>query len=110
MERDRWTSCSERFRIATLRGRGVVKRTIDIALAVFALIALSPIMLVCAMLVRLTSPGPVFFRQKRYGWMVKRSSLEIPIDEDVRQCPVVKQATKNDPRVTPMENSCVEFP
>ncbi len=82
---------------------GVVKRTIDIALAVFALIALSPILLICALLVRLTSPGPVFFRQKRYG--LDGKEIFVWKFRSMKTCdngPVVKQATKNDPRVTPV--------
>jgi putative colanic acid biosysnthesis UDP-glucose lipid carrier transferase len=82
---------------------GVVKRTIDIALAVFALIALSPIMLICALLVRLTSSGPVFFRQKRYG--LDGKEIYVWKFRSMKTCdngPVVKQATKNDPRVTPV--------
>ena len=44
-----------------------VKRGIDLVLALVALVALSPLMLILALVVRLSSPGPVFFRQKRVG-------------------------------------------
>ena len=44
-----------------------IKRTIDVAIAGTALVVLSPIMLVIAALVKLTSPGPVIFRQLRCG-------------------------------------------
>ena len=44
-----------------------VKRIMDIVLAGAALIALSPIMLLTALAVKLTSEGPVFFRQTRMG-------------------------------------------
>ncbi len=45
----------------------VVKRAMDVALSVLALALLSPVMLLIAALVKLTSPGPVFFRQERCG-------------------------------------------
>jgi len=43
------------------------KRLIDVALAAVALIALSPLLLLIAVAVRLDSPGPVIFRQLRLG-------------------------------------------
>ena len=45
----------------------VVKRAMDIVLSAIALIVLSPVMVVIAVLVKLTSPGPVFYRQERCG-------------------------------------------
>ena len=44
-----------------------VKRGLDVAIALVALVVLSPVMLMIAAAVRATSPGPVFFRQKRVG-------------------------------------------
>jgi len=44
-----------------------VKRVTDIVLAGAALLLLAPIMLLLAMLIRLTSPGPAIFRQERCG-------------------------------------------
>lgn len=44
-----------------------VKRLMDILLSLAALIVLSPVMAIIALLVRLTSPGPAIFRQKRAG-------------------------------------------
>ncbi len=44
-----------------------VKRALDFLIALFALICLSPVMLVVAIIIKLTSPGPVIFRQKRIG-------------------------------------------
>lgn len=53
-------------------GRGsrfdhAMKRVIDVTLAVFGLIILSPLLLVTALLVKLTSPGPIFFGHTREG-------------------------------------------
>lgn len=43
------------------------KRAVDIVLSVLALILLSPVLLVTAVLVKVTSPGPVIFKQERVG-------------------------------------------
>jgi len=44
-----------------------LKRAIDVIISLAALILLSPILLLIALTVRLTSPGPVLFRQTRVG-------------------------------------------
>ncbi|HWO28915.1 MAG TPA: sugar transferase, partial [Candidatus Acidoferrum sp.] len=44
-----------------------VKRAIDIVISLTAIVLVSPVMLLAALLVRLTSPGPIFFVQKRLG-------------------------------------------
>ena len=43
------------------------KRLLDLVLAVFGIAALSPLMAVCALLVKLSSPGPIIFVQTRVG-------------------------------------------
>ncbi|HEY4054139.1 MAG TPA: sugar transferase [Terriglobales bacterium] len=45
----------------------LAKRIIDVVLALFAMVLLSPVFLIAAALIRLTSPGPVIFRQTRCG-------------------------------------------
>jgi putative colanic acid biosynthesis UDP-glucose lipid carrier transferase len=45
----------------------LVKRLSDVAISGAALLALAPVLLAIAIAIRLDSPGPVFFRQKRYG-------------------------------------------
>lgn len=45
----------------------VVKRGIDVVISVLGLIVLSPVILVCAVLVGVTSKGPVIFKQRRLG-------------------------------------------
>lgn len=52
-----------------------VKRMIDFSLALMALILLGPLFLIVALLIRLGSPGPVFFSQKRMGLSKRRFSL-----------------------------------
>ena len=48
-----------------------MKRLIDIVLASFALILLSPLLLIVAITIKLDSPGPIIFRQHRYGFNQK---------------------------------------
>ena len=78
-----------------------LKRTEDIILSSLILSIIAVPMLVIALLVKLSSPGPVLFRQRRYGLsgrqfqMLKFRSMSTADDGDV-----IKQATKDDPRVT----------
>ncbi len=46
-----------------------LKRTLDLTLSILGLIALAPLMATVALAIRLDSPGPVFFRQRRHGYM-----------------------------------------
>ncbi len=81
---------------------GLVKRVSDIVLATLILTAISPLMAAIALGVKLSSPGPVLFRQRRYGLdgreIVVYKFRTMTVMEDGE---VVKQATKNDCRVTP---------
>jgi lipopolysaccharide/colanic/teichoic acid biosynthesis glycosyltransferase len=45
----------------------MAKRIFDVVLAGLGLVLLSPVLLIVALLIRLDSPGPVFFRQERVG-------------------------------------------
>lgn len=48
--------------------RLVIKRVIDVVGASMAIVFLSPVMLVAAVAIKLTSPGPIMFAQQRYGY------------------------------------------
>jgi putative colanic acid biosysnthesis UDP-glucose lipid carrier transferase len=80
---------------------GVVKRASDFVLATLILLLISPLMVAIALGVKLSSPGPVLFKQRRYGLDGKRivvykfRSMTVEEDGDL-----VRQATKNDSRVT----------
>lgn len=80
---------------------GVLKRLSDILFSAFILVLISPILLIIALAVKLTSPGPVLFSQKRYGLdgdeivVYKFRSMTVCDDGDE-----IKQATRNDARVT----------
>ncbi len=80
----------------------VVKRAMDILLSAIALIILAPIMLVVAALVKLTSPGPVFYRQERCGLNGKPFQMlkfrSMGVDAEQQSGPVWAQ--KDDPRRT----------
>jgi putative colanic acid biosynthesis UDP-glucose lipid carrier transferase len=82
---------------------GLVKRVADVCLAgLFLLIAAIPMSLI-ALAIKLTSPGPVFFRQQRYG--LDGRQIKVWKFRSMRVCedgPNVHQATRNDPRVTPI--------
>ncbi len=49
------------------RSLGFAKRTIDLFIATMALLCFAPVFALCALLVKLSSKGPVFFRQSRLG-------------------------------------------
>jgi len=81
--------------------RGVTKRLLDVAISGAALLFLSPVLLATAAVVKLSSPGPVIFRQRRYGldgqeiMVYKFRSMKVTEDGTV-----IKQASKSDPRIT----------
>lgn len=81
----------------------VIKRGCDIVIGSIILFLLAPLMLVIAVAVKLTSPGPVIFRQRRYGlygeeiYVYKFRSMTVTEDGAS-----VVQAQKNDQRVTPI--------
>ena len=79
----------------------VFKRLEDIFLSLLIIILISPILLIIAVAVKISSPGPVIFKQTRYGmdgkaikvWKFRSMTV---MENDA----LVKQATKNDIRVT----------
>jgi Undecaprenyl-phosphate glucose phosphotransferase len=79
----------------------MAKRALDLAGASVALVLLAPVLLVIALLIRLDSAGPVFFLQRRHGFnerafrILKFRTMTVHDDG-----PVVRQATRDDPRVT----------
>lgn len=79
----------------------VVKRVEDIIVSFIILIIISPILLFIAIAIKLTSKGPILFKQDRYGVNGKIIKVwkfrSMKVMENDRQ---VTQATKNDPRLT----------
>ena len=92
----------------------VVKRIFDFAVSLVLIILLAPVLVIAAILIKLTSPGPVLFFQKRLGLNKRRFSIYkfrtmVPDAEkrmrDIEHLnevsgPVFK--IKNDPRITPL--------
>jgi putative colanic acid biosynthesis UDP-glucose lipid carrier transferase len=82
--------------------RGIAKRATDIGISAFAIALLSPVMLITAAAVAFTSPGPVVFKQKRYGLdgkpivVYKFRSMTVTEDGDTSYT----QVRRNDSRVT----------
>lgn len=79
---------------------GLLKRIFDIGFGIFALIALTPVLIGIAIAVKRSSPGPALFKQVRYGLNGKRfevykfRSMVVNNDADT------KQASRNDNRIT----------
>jgi exopolysaccharide biosynthesis polyprenyl glycosylphosphotransferase len=81
---------------------GVIKRAIDIVGSLVALVLLAPVMIGCAIAVKLDSPGPVFFVQERAGYRNKPfRMLKFRSMRSAAADPTGAQLTaRNDPRVT----------
>ena len=79
----------------------VIKDISDYVLALLFLIILSPLMLGIALVVKLTSPGPAIFKQRRYGLngeeIIVYKFRTMKVSEDGS---VIEQAHKSDPRIT----------
>ena len=79
-----------------------IKRAMDVFGSLFALALFAPVMLVVALLIKLTSKGPVIFKQERVGlhnknfMMYKFRSMVVQSEEDEKK----EWTTKNDSRVT----------
>lgn len=80
----------------------VTKRTEDLILSVFALVLVAPLLILVAALIKLDSPGPVIFCQKRLGFnnnvitVYKFRTMRHRTTPDL----VVAQAQRDDPRIT----------
>jgi putative colanic acid biosysnthesis UDP-glucose lipid carrier transferase len=82
---------------------GVFKTLFDMSFALVALVLLAPLMITIAIAIKLTSPGPVLFKQPRLGLNGKKFSVYKFRSMKVHQeHGTVTQATKDDPRITPI--------
>jgi putative colanic acid biosysnthesis UDP-glucose lipid carrier transferase len=81
--------------------RVIAKRATDVLISATVLLLTAPLMIVIAILVRLSSPGPVIFRQRRYGLngeeIIVYKFRTMTVTDDG---PTIVQATKSDPRMT----------
>ena len=82
----------------------LVKRAMDIAGSIVGIIVTSPLMLLMCAIIKLTSPGPLIYKQERVGLhnqtfrMYKFRSMEVQPESEEKKAWTVK----NDPRVTPI--------
>ena len=100
--------------VVTIDYRLLLKRGMDLLISANALIVLSPLMLAVAVAVKLTSPGPILFRQQRYGLNKRRFAMlkfrSMCVDAEQRQGAIehLNETSgpafkiKNDPRLTPI--------
>lgn len=92
----------------------IIKRSLDFLISSVSLILLSPLLLITAFLIKLMSPGPVFFRQQRIGrnkrrfWMYKFRTMVPDAEKRIADLEDLNEASgpvfkiRNDPRVTPI--------
>ncbi len=92
----------------------VIKRALDFSISFVLLVLLSPLLLITAILIKLTSPGPVFFVQKRVGFnkrtftIFKFRTMVIDAEKKLRDIEHLNEVSgpvfkiKNDPRITPI--------
>lgn len=100
-----------------------IKRFVDIILSATALVVLSPLFLITAILIKLFMPGPVFFRQKRLGKGLKPFTLikfrSMVIDAEKKKDGLLRKnevkglfKMKDDPRITPfgkfLRRTCID--
>jgi putative colanic acid biosynthesis UDP-glucose lipid carrier transferase len=82
---------------------GAIKRVSDIVLSTLILLLIFPVLLVIAVAVKLSSPGPIIFKQRRYGLdgqeILVYKFRSMTVTEDGNS---IKQAQKNDMRITPL--------
>lgn len=83
---------------------GLIKRLEDLVLGTICLLFASPVMIAVAIAIKVTTGGPIFFSQTRYGLnskpirVLKFCSMKGKGDDG----PNVKQATRDDARITPI--------
>lgn len=85
---------------------GVLKQAFDLAFSIMVLVGLAPLLLVIAVIIKFSSPGPILFRQKRYGLNGQRfmaykfrSMYSGPAPQGAE---FQDGAGRHDPRVTPI--------
>ena len=99
----------------TIRGSAFFKRLMDIILSIFAIAVGSPVFLITALLVKVTSPGPIIFSQVRVGKHGRHFKFykfrSMYIDAEARKAELLKLnesgdgvifKMKRDPRITPI--------
>lgn len=97
-----WLSVADGFELLQARFFRRVKRLADVFLASVGLVLALPFMLLAAVAIRMDSPGPVLFRQRRVGWkgqpfeLLKFRSMRVGAEKNGE----AQWAALDDPRVT----------
>lgn len=103
----RWGAPAAVISWAPLRDwRAVAKRAIDITGSLAAIILFAPILIICAIAIKLDSPGPVFFMQERVGFRNQRFRMFKfrSMRNDMADTSGAQLTLRNDPRVTRIGN------
>lgn len=83
--------------------RAAIKRVFDLGIALTAIVVLALPMALVALLVRLDSSGPAFFRQKRHGFnneIIRVWKFRTMRPDKRAEDGIIRQTTHNDPRIT----------
>ena len=79
----------------------VIKRSLDLAVAIAALLVVAPLLLFVAMLIRMDDGGPVLFRQRRTGLNGRTFTIyKLRTMRPARHDDQVRQASRGDERIT----------
>ncbi|GJE56729.1 MULTISPECIES: exopolysaccharide biosynthesis polyprenyl glycosylphosphotransferase [Methylobacterium] len=78
----------------------LIKRCLDVTLALVALVLLAPLFAAVAVLIKMDSPGPVFFRQRRYGFNQQAFGVFKFRSMKTEKNAVFRQASRVDSRIT----------
>ncbi len=83
------------------KGQQLLKRIFDASIAAVGLSIFAPVLVLIAVLIKLDSPGPIMFRQRRAGFSGRTFKIYkfrsmVTLEDDA----IIKQATQNDIRVT----------
>ncbi|WP_210032897.1 undecaprenyl-phosphate glucose phosphotransferase [Methylobacterium sp. PvR107] len=81
-------------------GEVLLKRAFDLTVSAIALVSLSPLLGAIAVAIKLDSRGPVFFRQKRYGFNQQPFGVYKFRSMRAEPSAAFRQATRNDSRIT----------
>jgi Undecaprenyl-phosphate glucose phosphotransferase len=79
----------------------IEKRVFDLVFSCVALLALTPVLIAAAIMIKLDSEGPIFFQQRRHGFNQKQFRIiKFRTMSTLDDGPVISQAKKDDPRIT----------
>ncbi len=88
-------------RLPLSRAEVVQKRLFDLVFASLALVLLTPLIAIVAILIKLDSPGPIFFVQRRYGFNQQPFRIiKFRTMRALEDGAIIPQTTRDDPRLT----------